>query len=172
MCFADRADLHCRDQLLQVDKLPYWFLQPSASPTNSIYQRPQFSGLGLFIYGNNEPERIISCCTCKSMDLLHLGGIDMSQRVSVKPLPNCFFARPKICLWCCAPGCNFLITDIRLILTGNQYWIIDIPTIVNNILPAVNIASSNMHKCIIYIYFEKQFTNVMHNLYVWHHANG
>lgn len=110
MCFADRADLHCRDQLLQVDKLPYWFLQPSASPTNSIYQRPQFSGLGLFIYGNNEPERIISCWTCKSMDLSHLGGIDMSQRLYVKPPPNCFFffaRRPKICLWCCAPECIF-----------------------------------------------------------------
>lgn len=24
------------------------------------------------------------------MDLSHLGGIDMSQRVYVKPLPNCF----------------------------------------------------------------------------------
>lgn len=76
MCFADRAHfplLHSpASSERQVDKLPYWFLHPSASPTKSIYQRPQFSGLGPFIFSNNEPERIISCCTCKSMDLLTL----------------------------------------------------------------------------------------------------
>lgn len=52
----------------RLDKLPYWFPQPAASPTKSIYQRPQFCGLGLFIFSNNEPRRVISCCTCKSMD--------------------------------------------------------------------------------------------------------
>lgn len=80
MCFADRA----HSPLLQspapckrrLDKLPYWFLHPSASPTNSIYQRPQFSSLGLFIFSNNETERIISCCTCKSMHLLTLFALE------------------------------------------------------------------------------------------------